>query len=215
MSGKINKKSKGTNQQPPDDSMEKLARELFKNTTPKSDKKKNKKKTGVGKSSESVKGLGGLREDNANLDSEIESVDSVSLSEDQDESKSEQSESDRGIKRAGLAAPFREWDGIGTLEKIRVKIGDRHKFQVSISQLVALAIIEDEALGLVFLEDSGELECGPVAVARLDLCCYLVDVDSFQCFASGFDEIKECLAANAEALDFLGVSIGGLTVDSR
>jgi len=122
---------------------------------------------------------------------------------------------DRRIKSAGLAAPFREWDGVGTLEKIRVKIGDGHKFQVSISQLVALAIIEDEALGLVLLEDSGELECGPIAVTRLDLCCYLVDVDSFQCFASGFDEIKDCLAANAEALDFLGISIGGLTVDSR
>ena len=40
-------------------------------------------------------------------------------------------------------------------------------------------------------------------------------MNSFQCFASGFDEIKDCLAANAEALDFLGISIGGLTVDSR
>ena len=63
MSGKlINKKLKGTKQQPPDEPREPLVRELFPNTTPKSDKKKNKKKTGVGKSSESVKGLGGLRE---------------------------------------------------------------------------------------------------------------------------------------------------------
>ena len=59
MSGKlINKKLKGTKQQPPDEPREPLVRELFPNTTPKSDKKKNKKKTGVGKSSESVKGLG-------------------------------------------------------------------------------------------------------------------------------------------------------------
>jgi len=98
MSGKlINKKLKGTKQQPPDEPREPLVRELFPNTTPKSDKKKNKKKTGVGKSSESVKGLGGLGEDST-LDSEIESVDSVSLSEDQDESKSEQSESDNKAK---------------------------------------------------------------------------------------------------------------------
>ena len=87
---------------------------------------------------------------------------------------------DRRIESAGLAAPFREWDGIGALEKIRVIVGDGHKFQVSISQLVALAIVEDEALGFVFLEDSGEFKGGPVAVARLDFRGYLVDVRSFQ-----------------------------------
>jgi hypothetical protein len=121
---------------------------------------------------------------------------------------------DRRIESTGLTTPFREWDGIGALEKIRVVIGDGRKFQVSISQLVALAIVEDETLGLVFLEDSGEFKGSPVTVARLDLRGYLVDVRSFQCFASGLDKVKDGLATVSEALDFLGVTVGGLTIDT-
>ena len=86
MSGKINKKSKGTNQQPPVESREQLvARELFKNTTPKSDKKKNRKrKRGVGESLlESAKdneSLGG----NAASSSDDEQGDDADFSESQE-----------------------------------------------------------------------------------------------------------------------------------
>ena len=119
------------------------------------------------------------------------------------------------VKSAGLAAPFRERDGISALEEVRIEICDGRKFQVGISQLVALAVIEDETLGLVFLQDSGKFEGCSVTIARLDFRGYLVNVCPFQCFASGFDEIKDGLASVPEALDFLGVSVGRLTVNSR
>jgi hypothetical protein len=111
MSGKINKKIKGTKQQPTDPG-EPLAQRLFQEDppkTPKAKSPKNKKttKTGVGKSSESLKGLGGLGEDTT-LDSEKESVDSVSLSEDRDESDSEQFEIDNKAE-----GPNKQISGIG------------------------------------------------------------------------------------------------------
>ena len=85
MSGKINKKSKGTNQQPPVEPREPLNRELFKNTTPKSDRVKDKKrKRGVGESlSESPKDNESL-ERIAASSSDDEQGDDADLSESQD-----------------------------------------------------------------------------------------------------------------------------------
>ena len=56
----------------------------------------------------------------------------------------------RRVKSAGLAAPFREWDGIGALEKIRVVVGDGHQLEIGTPQLIALPVIKDETLGLFF-----------------------------------------------------------------
>ena len=100
------------------------------------------------------------------------------------------------------------------MEKIRIVVSDGHELEIGAPQLVALPVVEDEALGLVLLQDSFELKCCSVVVAGLDFRGYLVNVYSFQCFASGFDKIEDGLAAIAEALDFLGVTIGGLTINS-
>ena len=85
MSGKINKKSKGTNQQPPVEPREPLNRELFRNTTPKSDKAKDKKrKRGVGESlSESPKDNESLGRNTAS-NSDDEQGDGADFSESQD-----------------------------------------------------------------------------------------------------------------------------------
>jgi hypothetical protein len=92
---------------------------------------------------------------------------------------------------SSFAYPLRERDGIRTLEEVGIVISDRCEFPIRAPKLVALLVVENQAMGCVLAKDSSKFEGGSGILAGFKLGSNFVNMGAFEFEATGFNLDKQ------------------------